>query len=138
MKTLLISSIAFIPLFIMKSNITGWIAHEAVSRPAATIVTSWSNMAFMLVLVSGFTLLFGTTSFHGVLNIFSCYGRMSLSNYVMQSVIGSSVYYGYGLGLYKHTGATYSLLIGLLLAVMQHSKGPLETLWHNATWVGIK
>jgi uncharacterized protein len=73
---------------------------------------------------------------------------MSLSNYVMQSIIGSFIYYGYGLGLYKHTGATYSLLIGLLLAVMQgyfsawwmrhHRKGPLETLWHKATWVGIK
>lgn len=147
-KTLLISSVAFIPLFVIKSNVTGWIAHEAVNRPAATIVASWSNMAFMLVLVSGFTLLFSTARFHGVLNIFSCYGRMSLSNYVMQSVIGSFIYYGYGLGLYKHTGATYSLLIGLLLAVMQgyfsawwfrhHGKGPLESLWHNATWVGTK
>ncbi len=147
-KTLLVSSIAFIPLFITKSNITGWIAQEVVSRPAATIVTSWSNMAFMLVLVSGFVLLFSTARFYGVLNIFSCYGRMSLSNYVMQSIIGSFIYYGYGLGLYKHTGATYSLLIGLLLAVMQgyfsawwmrhHRKGPLETLWHKATWVGIK
>jgi len=147
-KTLLISSIAFIPLFITKSHITGWIVQEIVSRPAATIVTSWSNMAFMLILVSGFVLLFSTARFHGVLNIFSCYGRMSLSNYVMQSMIGSFVYYGYGLGLYKHTGATYCLFIGLLLAVMQgyfsawwlrsHRKGPLETLWHNATWVGAK
>lgn len=147
-KTLLISSIAFIPLFITKSNITNWIGQEVVSRPAATIVTSWSNMAFMLVLVSGFVLLFSTVRFHGMLNIFSCYGRMSLSNYVMQSIIGSFIYYGYGLGLYKHTGATYCLLIGLLLAVMQgyfsawwlrhHRKGPLETMWHKATWVGIK
>jgi len=147
-KTLIISSMAFIPLFVTKSNITGWIVPEVVNRPAATIVTSWSNMAFMLVLVSGFTVLFSTAWFHGVLNVFSCYGRMSLSNYIMQSVIGSFVYYGYGLGLYKYTGATYCVLIGLLLAVMQgyfsawwlryHRKGPLETLWHNATWVGTK
>jgi uncharacterized protein len=148
MKTLLVSSIAFIPLFVTKSNVTEWIVPEAVNRPAATIVTSWSNMAFMLVLVSGFTLLFGTVKFNGVLNIFSCFGRMSLSNYVMQSVLGSFVYYGYGLGMYKHTGATYCLLIGLLLAVLQgyfsawwlrnHRKGPLETLWHNATGIGSK
>ena len=147
-RTLLVASVAFIPLFIIKSNIEGWIGHEAISRPASTIVTSWSNMAFMLVLVSGFVLLYWNTRLHGTLNIFSTYGRMSLSNYVMQSVLGTFIYYGYGLGLYKYTGATLCLIIGILLAVMQgcfsawwlrhHNKGPLETLWHNATWIGAK
>ncbi|MFZ2286114.1 MAG: DUF418 domain-containing protein [Bacteroidales bacterium] len=147
-STLLVASVAFIPLFIVKTNIEGWIVHEAISRPASTIVTSWSNMAFMLVLVSGFVLLYWNTRFHGTLNIFSTYGRMSLSNYVIQSVSGSFIYYGYGLGLYKYTGAAWCLVIGILLDVMQgyfnawwlmhHNKGPLETLWHNATWIGTK
>jgi len=147
-RALLIASIAFIPLFITKTHIAVWIGHDAVSRPASTIVTSWSNMAFMMVLVSGFVLLYRNARFHGTLNIFSSYGRMSLSNYVMQSVLGSFIYYGYGLGFYKYTGATWSLAIGILLAVMQgyfsawwlrhHSKGPLEALWHHATWMYAK
>lgn len=147
-RTLLVASVAFIPLFITKTHIAGWIGHEAVSRPASTIVTSWSNMAFMMVLVSGFVLLYWNARFHGTLNIFSSYGRMSLSNYVMQSVLGSFIYYGYGLGMYKYTGATWCLVIGILLAVMQgyfsawwlrhHNKGPLEALWHNATWIATK
>ena len=146
--TLLVASLAFIPLFITKTHIAGWLGQEALSRPASVIVTSWSNMTFMLVLVSGFVLLFRHPGFHGTLNIFSSYGRMSLSNYVLQSVLGSFIYYGYGLGMYKYTGATWCLAIGILLAVIQgylsfwwfrhHTKGPLETLWHRATWIGSK
>ena len=147
-RTLVVASLAFIPLFIIKTHIAGWIGSEALARPASTIVTSWSNMAFMLVLVSGFVVLYRNARFNRALNIFSNYGRMSLSNYIMQSVLGSFIYYGYGLGLYKYTGATMCLLIGILLAVLQgyfsawwlkhHNKGPLETVWHYATWLGSK
>ena len=75
-------------------------------------------------------------------------GRMSLSNYIIQSIMGSFIYYGIGLGLYQYTGTTYSLLIGIALAILQgffsawwlkrSIRGPLETLWHKATWIGLK
>ncbi len=147
-KTLIIASISFIPLFILKIGLGSWIGSEAIRRPLSTIISSWSNMAFMLVLVSGFVLLFQNRFFNRVLNVFSPMGRMSLSNYIMQSIIGSFIYYGIGLGLYQHTGATYSLFIGVVLALLQgyfsswwfkhHIRGPLETIWHNATWVGSR
>lgn len=147
-KVLIISSIVFIPLIIIKRSIPGWIESEAIRRPLSTIETSWCNMAFMLVLISGFVLLFQNRFFHRILNIFSPLGRMSMSNYIMQSVIGSTIYYGFGLGLYQYTGSTYCLLIGIMLAVLQgffsswwmkgHRFGPLETLWHKATWVNSR
>jgi uncharacterized protein len=69
---------------------------------------------------------------------------MSLTNYIAQSVMGSFIYYGYGLGLYAYTGATYSVLIGLGLFVLQlifchywlkkYKQGPFEYLWSHATW----
>jgi len=62
--------------------------------------------------------------------------------------MGSCIYYGFGLSLYKYTGATYSLLIGIVLAILQglfsswwlshFKKGPLETIWHKATWIKIR
>lgn len=146
-KVLIISTIAFIPLYIVKSNLGTWLNSEAVSRPLVTIFSSWSNMAFMLVLVSGFILLFQLNFFHKILNIFSAFGRMSLSNYIMQSLIGSFIYYGFGLGLYKYTGATYCLIIGIVLAIMQgffsswwikkYKQGPLEIIWHKLTWLRL-
>ena len=147
-KTLIIASIVFIPLFIIKSNIREWISSEAIRRPLATIETSWSNMAFMLLLVSGFVLLYQLKFFHRILHVFSHMGRMSLSNYIMQSIAGSIIYYGFGLGLYQYTGATYSILIGITLAILQgyfcywwfkkNKQGPLEYFWHKGTWIGLE
>lgn len=148
MKTLIIAVIAFIPFYIIKTNISTWIVSDAISRPLETIISSWSNVAFMLVLVSGFVLLFQNNFAHRFLNVFSAYGKMSLSNYIMQSILGAFIYYGFGLGLYKYTGATYCLLIGVVLAVFQgyfskwwmnnHKQGPLETIWHRLTWINSK
>lgn len=148
LRAFIVASILFIPLFYIKNNLGTWIASEAIRRPLLTIETSWSNMAFMMILVSGFVLLFRSRFFHNALNKFSPLGRMSLSNYIMQSVIGSFIYYGFGLALYQYTGATYSLLIGITLAVIQgyfciwwfkhYKQGPLETIWHKLTWIGSK
>jgi uncharacterized protein len=145
-KSLIIATISFIPLFFLKTNLGAWIAIEAMNRPLSTIVTSWSNMAFMMILVSGFVLLFQNNVFHKILNVFSSIGRMSLSNYIFQSVLGSFIYYGFGLGLYQYTGATYCLFIGIVLAIVQgflsfwwikkYKQGPLETIWHKLTWIG--
>jgi len=147
LRTLIISFLIFIPLFISKNNIPAWIPGVAIHRPLQTIISTWSNFAFMLVLVSGFVIVFEKFK-GGGLKILSPYGKMSMSNYIMQSILGSFIYYGFGLGLYKYTGASYSILIGLGLAVLQwffsswwlsnHKQGPLETLWHKATWVYSK
>ncbi len=147
-NTIIISMLSFAVLYYVQLNLGSWIESQAILRPSMTIEKSWANMAFMMVLVSGFVLLFHNRVFHRVLNVFSPLGCMSLSNYIMQSVIGAFIYYGFGLGLYQYTGASYSLIIGLALAVFQgwfsswwmnrHKRGPLETLWHKATWVGVK
>jgi uncharacterized protein len=143
-KTLLIAIVSFIPLFIIKNGLPNWMASEAVRRPLITIVSTWSNLAFMLVLVSLFFIAY--QKFSGlILNIFTSFGKMSMSNYIMQSILGSFIYYGFGLGLYKYTGATLCLLIGISLAIVQgifsnrwmknHRQGPLETIWHKLTWI---
>ena len=102
----------------------------------------------MIIIVSGLTIMFHKKYLKEKLTYFSSFGRMSLSNYIIQSIIGSSIYYGWGLGIYKYTGATYGILIGLILTILMgkfckywaqnHKQGPLETLWHRATWLGGK
>ncbi len=143
-KTLLIATISFIPLFIIKNGLPNWMVSEIVRRPLITIVSTWSNLAFMLVLVSVFFIAY--QKFSGrILNIFTSFGKMSMSNYIIQSILGSFIYYGFGLGLYKYTGATLCLLIGISLAIVQgifsnwwmknHRQGPLENIWHKLTWI---
>lgn len=145
LRCLLISFLAFIILYSVQKNILPEIDSKIIKRSADIIEKSWTNIAFMFVLVSGFLLAFHTKIGGKILHLLSPIGRMSLSNYIIQSILGSSIYYGFGLGLYKYTGATYSLLISIILVIMMglfstwwmnnHKRGPLETLWHNATWI---
>ena len=74
------------------------------------------------------------------------FGRMSLTNYLLQSVIGSFIFCGYGLACYRLVGITYAVMIGLGMVVCQycfcrwwfssHPRGPLEGLWRRLTWIG--
>jgi len=146
-KTLLIASIAFVPLYIIQIQMDDIISIAIIRRPVLTMETAWTNFAFMMILVSGLTLLFYKTKLQSKLMYFSSFGKMSLSNYIIQSVIGSAIFYGWGLFLYKSTGATYGILIGLAMTLVMgifckwwerhHKQGPLETLWHKATWVKL-
>lgn len=144
-RVLIVASIVFAVLYFSKSHIGIALEIESLQRPMSTILNSWTNMAFMGVLLSSFMLLFYQRTANKVLMIFSPIGRMSLTNYILQSILGSFIYYGFGLGLYEYTGATFSLFIGLILALFQgvfsawwlknHKQGPLESIWHKLTWL---
>lgn len=146
LRILVYSGLAFIVLYFSEKNIASWIKDAALYKSSELLLTSWANLAFTFILVSGFTLLFYNTKVRSLLNFFSPMGRMSLSNYILQSLAGATLYYGFGFGLYKITGATYSLLIGIFLTLIfaafckywakHHKHGPLEGIWHKATWLG--
>lgn len=143
-RALVVAIVVIIPLFILKSNVAEWIPDEPIRRPLERILKSWYNVGFTLVLIASFVLLFSKGIGRKILGVFIPLGKMSLSNYMMQSVAGSILYYGFGFGLYKYTGASYCLLIGIALAVLQgifcswwlksHRQGPLESIWHRLTW----
>ncbi|UII25406.1 DUF418 domain-containing protein [Fulvivirga maritima] len=146
LNMLLISALLFMPLFVITKNMEGLFTSAAIRASLVQITQPWTNLAFMFSMVSLFILLFHSKLFHKLLNIITPIGKMSLTNYVLQSIIGSFIYYGFGLGLYEHTGATYSLIIGIVLSVVfiifcsywdnRHKHGPLEALWHKLTWIG--
>ncbi len=143
-KIFLMSSVVFVILYFLKRQLKELIESDIIRRSVMTIEESWTNFSFMLVLVSGITLLFYKTKIQKQLMYFSSFGRMSMSNYIIQSIFGSAIFYGWGLGLYKYTGATYGLIIGIVLTIFMglfckwwaknHKRGPFETLWHKATW----
>ena len=134
-------------LYFGKEFIYGQIANPFLKATMQTIWNSWYNLAFMLVMVSAFLLLYWINEGR-MQRILVPYGKMSLTDYVSQSIIGSFLYFGYGLGLYQYCGTTYSLLIGIAFFLLQlvfahwwfrhFRRGPLETLWHRLTWIGKK
>ena len=102
---------------------------------------------FILLLITSATVsawyAFGAV--RNVLHHLCIFGRMSLTNYLLQSIIGSLIFCGYGLACYRLVGITYAVLIGLAMVVVQylfcrhwfknHSRGLLEGLWRKLTWL---
>lgn len=87
----------------------------------------------------------------GMIRAFAPYGKMALSNYVMQSLIGTFIFFGWGLGQIGAWGAAinFGLAISLFILQTQWSKwwlkkfnyGPLEWVWRSATqlqWVTLR
>lgn len=145
LRTLLIGAVCFIPLYYLTLALPDLLTSKGMLTPMNTIVSSFRNFAFMCVLVAVFVLLWQQVSCHKVLGGLVPYGKMSLTNYLTQSIIGSFIYFGYGLGLYKHLGVAASFGVGILLFVLQlafchwwlknHKQGPFEGAWRKATWI---
>lgn len=144
-RTFLIGLICFIPLYYLSLSLPDLLTNRSMLTPMNTIVSSFRNFSFMCVLVSVFVFLWQQATSHKILYGLVPYGKMSLTNYLSQSIIGSFIYFGYGLGLYKYLGVTASFGVGVLLFILQlgfchwwlknHKQGPFEGAWRKATWI---
>ncbi len=114
---------------------------------ARVLTEVWKNLFQILSMVSLFVILSYTKIFKIITKPLNSYGRMSLSNYIMQSLAGGLLFYPYGLGLAYKLNIFYSLLLGLVLVMLFivlcniwfkiFKQGPLEKLWHTLTWLNI-
>jgi uncharacterized protein len=79
----------------------------------------------MLALQKGFM--------RGVMNMFSDVGKMALSNYLLQSIICSIIFYGYGMGYYARIGQAglYFLAVEIIVVNIVFS-----TVWLKYFYIG--
>ena len=145
-RILICASVAFAPLYTLRQ--TAMEGDAIVRQTVGTVFDMWQKLAFTLVLVASFVLSYRNGKFAEAVGGLRFYGRMSLTNYIAQSVLGAFVYFPFGLYLAPHCGYTASLAIGLLIFLLQmrfckrwlsgHRQGPLEYVWHRWTWLGAK
>ena len=143
-KILIVSAIAFAPLYSLKELVMQ--SDAMVQQTVGTAFDMWQKLAFTLVLAASFVLLYQNGKFAKRVGGLRFYGRMSLTNYIAQSVIGAFIYFPVGLYLAPYCGYTVSLLIGIFTFLLQvrfckwwlgrHKQGPLEYIWHKWTWIG--
>lgn len=106
------------------------------------------NLLFTITTIAIFMELYRVFSGAKVFKLLAVYGRMSLSNFVAQSLLGGLLFYPYGLNLAPYLGVTFSVAITLGLIAFQifcsyfwlsrYSKGPLEYIWNRCTLIGFK
>jgi len=70
---------------------------------------------------------------------------MALSNYLMQSITCTLIFYGYGLGLFGGVGSALGILLTIAIFMVQipishwwmkcFNYGPAEWLWRSLTYL---
>lgn len=66
-----------------------------------------------------FILLFVKAQESKLMNSFASVGRLSLSNYLLQSIICTTIFYGYGLGLFGKLGVALGVVLAVVIYVVQ-------------------
>lgn len=143
-RVLAIAIICYFPLSGLDNLAPDYIDNPNIKTPLHILLSSLANLSFMLMLTSG--IIFGyycSGRFSRLLSALIPYGKMSMTNYVTQGIIGSAIYYHWG--FYTRLGITGSLLVGIAIFVVQyifcrfwvgrHNHGPLEYIWKRATWI---
>lgn len=147
-RTLIIAAIACVPLYLLKEMVSEHITNITILSYYCIAVPMLYNFMFMSLLVAAFMLAWfhAGNGYCGQRFIMS-FGRMSLTNYIGQSIIGVIIYYHFGFNLWDKTGPFESVLIGIaIFSIMlwfsrrwlaTHRQGPLEYLWKKGTWVSM-
>lgn len=112
-QTLFVQQAAMVPPQLLM--VTGYAAAMMI------VIRRWGNSAFMARVAAA--------------------GRAAFTNYIGTSIIMTSIFYGYGLGLYGHVGRAelYLFVLGAWIMMLLWSKpwlakyryGPLEWLWRS-------
>ena len=101
--------------------------------------------ALALSYVAALPLLLQHSSWLTRLGPLAAVGRMALSNYLLQSLVATTLFYGYGFGLFGQVGPALGLLITIAIFLAQiplsvwwlrHFQfGPVEWLWRSLTYL---
>lgn len=126
-----------------------------IQHPIWNISDSMSAIAFwtfnlgQLVLAAGYfgliVILAGQPTFYRILKLLAPFGRMALTNYIMQTVILVLIFHGYAGGQFGEVSRSAQMLIVVAIIVFQmllsawwlkrFRFGPLEWIWRSATYL---
>lgn len=144
-RCLQITMAAVIVFGLLSYNIEVFAPKSDFTKVLVSILDNWVDGSLVVALVSAFVLLFKSDRYPKINSLFVVYGRMSLTNYMLQSVIGVLLFLPVGLSLAQYCGSVISLLIaGVVLALLvmfswwwqqRWTRGPLEHLVHRLTWL---
>lgn len=102
------------------------------------------NLAMTLIYLILFVMAYRKASTTTWLAWLAPYGRMALTNYVLQSLLGTLLLYGWGFGLLSEMTNTLTFTLALTLIILQvwasrkwlqhFNYGPLEWVWRSLTF----
>ena len=98
--------------------------------------------------IAGLTLLLQYDAWRARLRPLAAVGRMALANYLLQSLIATTLFYGYGIGLFGQVGPAVGVCIMVAIFTIQiplsvwwmgrFHFGPVEWLWRTLTYLRLQ
>jgi len=111
---------------------------------AGVIGYSFGVPALALFIIALIATLWQSESWRRVLAVLAPVGRMALTNYLLQTIICVTIFYGYGFGMFGTVGALKATLIALAIFAVQivlssvwlrnFIYGPMEWIWRQLTY----
>ncbi len=139
-----------LPLNAVYASLIGSLVRTEPSWPLVIAVFAQAVGAPLLALgyMSGLALLWRLSRWQARLRGLAPLGRMALTNYLLQSLIATTIFYGYGLGLFGQTGIAAGVLITIAIYLVNYAVshwwlgryrfGPVEWLWRTLTYGRIQ
>ena len=115
-----------------------------LGRAVVEVITSSGTLALGVAYATGFALLFLRPKWQKRLEVLAPVGRMALTNYLTQTLLGVLIFYGIGLGVGPRFGipgrlVAFALIFGAQIAfshwwLARFRFGPAEWLWRSLTY----
>ena len=112
------------------------------------VVYAFGVPALGMCYACGVALAYQEEKYRSVLSVLAPYGRMALTNYLMQSLFCVLIFKGYGLGLFGQVSPVFFTIIGLSILIIQiilsswwlskYQYGPAEWFWRSLTYRKIQ
>ena len=90
-----------------------------LDHKAALLMSGLGAYLLAIGYIALFILLFVNAQDSKLMNSFASVGRLSLSNYLLQSIICTTIFYGYGLGLFGKLGVALGVVLAVVIYAVQ-------------------
>ncbi|MBS3932944.1 MAG: DUF418 domain-containing protein [Truepera sp.] len=136
-------------------GIIGNLLYVTLAHGASALELTWGTLtglaglligapALSLAYATGLVILAQNATWHRLFMPLAAVGRTALSNYLLQTLICTTIFYGYGLGLYGQIGPAAGLALSIAIFGLQvplsnwwvkrFRFGPFEWLWRSLTY----
>lgn len=131
-------------LFVVTREMSGFSLNPTQASMASWLTHTIGSPALSLFYMGGIVLLTQDPAWRLRLAPLANVGRMALSNYLLQTLICTTIFYSYGLGLYGQVGPAVGLALTVGIYLLQiplsswwlgrYRFGPMEWLWRSLTY----